>query len=140
MNIRHLIQQRSQLLKQTRLANVAFAYERLGEFGRRIARANLRGSVTVQPADPSIDRLWPEISSDQISAAVLTEHFLDSDIAELADLLAFVCEDQQPTAHTFAIECLADEVGPALLAELRQAGVAVDGHPSSPEDSRRGST
>lgn len=43
MNFHHLILQRDALLRQARLANAAYAYQRLGEFAARIARARLRG-------------------------------------------------------------------------------------------------
>lgn len=126
MNIRHLLQQRSQLLRQTRLANVAYAYARLEDFGARIARAGLRGTATLHPADPSVDRLLPELASSEIPESCLEEHFLDEDLAELADLLAFVCEDRQPTAHTFRVERLAEQLRPGLRAELEAAGVRVE--------------
>jgi hypothetical protein len=132
MNIRHLLQQRSQLLRQTRLANVAYAYARLEDFGARIARAGLRGTVTLHPADPSVDRLLPEFTSNAIAESRLEEHFLDKDLAELADLLAFVCEDRQPTAHTFRVESLADQLRPGLRAELEAAGVRVEEAHASP--------
>ncbi len=132
MNIRHLLQQRSQLLRQTRLANVAYAYARLEDFGARIERADLRGTATLHPADPSVDRLLPEFTSDEIAESRLEEHFLDEDLAELADLLAFVCEDRQPTAHTFRVERLADQLRPGLRAELEAAGVRMEAALPSP--------
>lgn len=125
MNIHHLLQQRATLLRQAHLANLAFAHERLGRFGARIARARLHGEVILRPADPSAERLWPELTSDEISPAVLAEHFLDEDLAELADVLAFIHDDESPTRFVFRIEELEDLFRSSLREELRAAGVVI---------------
>ena len=43
-----LLTQRQALLRQARLANLAFAYTTLMEFAHRIARAQLSGRVTLK--------------------------------------------------------------------------------------------
>jgi hypothetical protein len=139
MNIRHLLQQRANLLRQARLANLAYAHERLGTFGARIARARLQGEVILRPAEPSADRLWPELTSDEINPAVLAEHFLDEDLAELADVLAFIHDDERPACFVFRLEDLEKLFRPTLRRELSAAGVVVtDGSQpdAAPTDSR----
>ena len=51
MNVSRLLSQRNALLRQARLANLAYAYHRLSEFGARIERAHLEGEVTLQLVD-----------------------------------------------------------------------------------------
>ncbi len=139
MNISHLLQQRATLLRQARLANLAYAHERLGTFGARIARARLHGEVILRPADPSADRLWPELTSDEINPAVLAEHFLDEDLAELADVLAFIHDDGTPACFVFRLEDLEDLFRPTLRRELRAAGVVVaQASPSDPAAKDKG--
>lgn len=139
MNIRHLLQQRTRLLHEARLANVAYAHERLGEFGRRIARGQLHGLVLLRPADVSGERPWPELIAVEGSQAVLAEHFLDEDVLELADLLAFVRDDRSGAEVSFRIEDLAADFQPALRRELEAAGVHLEPGVPAPEDSSRSS-
>lgn len=135
MNIRHLLRQRTTLLRQAHLANVAYAHERLGEYGRRIARARLRGLVTLRPAGGELP--WPELVPLDGSPAVLAEHFLDEDVLELADLLAFVRDDRSGAEVTFRLEELAPRFQPALRRELEAAGLQPEAGVSAPEDSSR---
>lgn len=138
MKFHQLLHQRNVLLRQARLANLAFAYDRLSDFGARIARARLRGEVTLRLADPAAARLWPVLIAHEGSQAVLDEHFLDEDVVELADILAFLSEDGPTTAFTFRLEELEGRFRPDLRRELEKAGVALENEAPSPEDSNRG--
>ena len=80
MNFHQLILQRDALLRQARLANAAYAHERLGEFAARIARARLRGAVSLEPGDPAGEQPWPGLTALEGSQAVLAEHFLDEEV------------------------------------------------------------
>ena len=48
MKLSNILAQRQALLQQARLANLAFAYERLSVFTDRIAYARLSGQVRLQ--------------------------------------------------------------------------------------------
>ncbi|MDP1580123.1 MAG: hypothetical protein Q8M02_07585 [Candidatus Didemnitutus sp.] len=123
MNFRQLIRNREELLRQAHLANVAFAYQRLSEFARRIARAQLSGRVQLQGVDPERERFAPLLVAEHIAPSVIEEHFLEGDIAALADMLAFLQEGTGEAVVTFRLEEIAQRLLPALRAELALAGV-----------------
>lgn len=123
MKLDHLLQQRSTLLRQTRLANVAFVYAELGKFAARIARGKLRGQVTLHLADPAAQRAWPALVADEGSQAVIEEHFVDQDMLDLADLLVFTAGGEPRSAFTFRVEEFEARFRPALRQELEAAGV-----------------
>jgi len=127
MEIDHLLRQRSALLRRTRLANVAYAHAELGAFAGRIARGNLRGEVTLQPADPAAGRAWPSLVAETGSQAVLDEHFLDEDLLDLLDLLAFATGSAPGNAFRFRLEQLDETFRSVLRRELRTAGIEVPG-------------
>jgi len=138
MNYQQLLTQRTALLQQARLANLAFAWQRLDHWTQRIARARLRGTVTLQLADPARDRAWPLLLARSGSQAVIEEHFTDEDIVELADILAFLADDPRAAEFTFPLEDLGARFMPGIQRELAQAGVLVHQSAPSPEDSNRG--
>lgn len=127
MKLDHLLQQRLTLVRQTRLANVAFVFAELGALAERITRAGLRGQVTLYLADPANERLWPSLVADEGSQSVIEEHFLETDIIEFADLLAFAAGDPMPAAFTFRLEDLDRQFRTALGRELAAAGVDLPG-------------
>jgi hypothetical protein len=137
MNFHQLLQQRDALLRQARLANTAYAYRRLGDFVRRIARAQLHGPVRLDPGDPAAERPWPSLTTLEGSQPVLEEHFLDEDIIELADILGFLGRDVS-AGVTFRLEELGGRFLPGLRRELEQAGINPGPETSHPEDSNRG--
>lgn len=138
MNYTDLIRQRDQLVRQAWLANLSFAHHRLGDFGARIARAHLHGEVVLSVADPSTDHPWPALEAREGSQAVIEEHFLDRDIAELADILVFLSEDHGVTEFTFRLEDLETRFLPPVRRALEEAGVDPGATTRSPEDSNRG--
>jgi hypothetical protein len=127
MNFHHFLQQRDVLLRQARLANVAFACERLGAFGARIARARLHGLVGLRPGDPASGQPWPALVALEGSQAVLEEYFLDEEIVELTDILGFLGEDLSDEAFRFRLEELAGRYVPQLQRELAAAGIILTG-------------
>ena len=135
MKFNQLLKLRAALLRHTRLANLAFAHHRLAEFGARISRARLHGAVTLSLADSSVECLWPVLVAREGNQSVIEEHFTDEDIAELADILAFLHEGEGLTEFTFMIERLAERYLPSLRRELTLAGVLADHPATSPEDS-----
>ncbi len=138
MNFHQLILNRPALLRQARLANLAFAWQRLDAFATRIARARLHGQVTLLLPDPEADRPWPVLLALEGSQSVIEEYFLDDDIAELADILVFLSDNNQIAEFTFPLEELAGHYLPGLQRELGQAGIPVGQTSPSPEDSSRG--
>ena len=125
MNFHQLLQQRAVLLRQARLANTAFAHQRLVDFTARLARARLHGLVTLRPGEPAAEQPWPELIALEGSQAAIEEHFLDEDIVELADVLAFLGEDMQSAGLTFRLDELESRFLPRLRRELEEAGITV---------------
>lgn len=132
MNFHQLLHQRDALLRQARLANTAYAYRRLGEFAGRITRAGLHGVVRLDSGDDAGERPWPGLTALDGSQAVLEEHFLDEEILELADILAFLGRDVE-AGITFRLEELGGRYLPGLRQELEQAGIN-PGRASSPRE------
>lgn len=137
MKLHQLLQQRSTLLRQTRLADVAFMFAELGRFADRISRGNLRGRVTLYPADPVAQRAWPMLVAKEGSQAVLEEHFLDKDILDLADLLIFTSGNQPRRAYTFRLEEFRSRFEPALREELEAAGIELTAEAEPTRDEHR---
>lgn len=125
MNFQQLLHNRDTLMRQSRLANVAFAWHRLAVLGDRITLAGLRGRVRLRVADAPNDAPWPVLVALDASQAVLEEHFTDEDVEELADLLAFAGADPVDGVHAFRIEEVAMRFGQPLRRELERAGVQV---------------
>lgn len=138
MNYHQLLFHRAALLRQARLANLAFAWHRLDDWARRITRARLQGAVTLRLADPAGDRAWPALLARSGSQAVIEEHFTDEDIVELADIVAFLTDDPRAAEFDFRLEELATRFLPAIQQELAEAGVIVHPTVSPTEDSNRG--
>jgi len=127
MNFHQLIHQRDGLLRQARLANVAFACHRLGVYAARIAAARLHGLVRLHPGDPSGEQPWPGLTALEGSQAVLEEHFLDEEGVELADILGFLGEDVNAGGFTFRLEELEGRFLTPLRRELASAGIVPPG-------------
>jgi hypothetical protein len=125
MEIDHLLRQRSALLRRTRLANLAYAYAELGVFAGRIARGNLRGAVTLHPADPAAGRAWPSLVAEQGSQSVLDEHFLEEELLDLADLLAFATGTDLRSPLKFRLEDFDQRFRTGLRRDLEKAGIEV---------------
>lgn len=126
MKIYQLLHQRDAVLRQARLANIAFAYHELGLFVARIARGRLRGEVTLQAADRDADRPWPVLVANEGNQSVIEEHFTDGDIVELADLLVFLSGGKSGTDFTFRLEDMDNQFRSGLRRELEAAGVALE--------------
>lgn len=127
MKLSHLLAQRPELLRQLRLANLAFAYHSLREFAARAARAGLRGRVTLQPVNPDEERYCVVLTALDTAQSMIEEHFSDEDLVVFADVLGFATG--HPTHElTFHIDQL-DELYEPLRADLERAGVQLD-HPA----------
>lgn len=135
MKLSQLLALRPDLLRQIRLANLAFAYQALRDFAVRIERARLHGRVTLKPVDPDAERYFASLTALDTNQSLIEEHFTEEDLALLADVLGFATGHPQHEL-TFHIDQLAEFVEP-LRADLERAGVRVD--EVSPEmEPRRG--
>ncbi len=125
MKLSKLLATRHALLRQAHLASLAQAYLSLRGLATRIARADLRGAVRLQPAEPREERYWPTLTALAGSQAQLEEHFSDQDLMELADAVALAIESDFDE-----IEFDLEDVGQFFVAPLRfaleQAGVTMD--------------
>ena len=128
MNLSTLLAQRPALLRQLRLTNVAFAYQRIGDFLARAERAQLRGTFTLRQPAPDEGRYWATLVPLEASSSVVEEHFTEEDLMELADVLAFTAGKPGAENHemTFQLDDLRDAFLEPLRNELKRAGVAVD--------------
>ena len=136
MNLSKLLHQREALLRQTRLANLAYAYRRLGDYAGRIAGARLRGKVCLQPADPAAERYWPVLTALEGNQSVIEEHFTDENILELEELIFFITgEDGADTIFRWE-EFAARFVRP-LRRQLIQAGISLEQETLAVEDKTR---
>ena len=122
MKLSQLLFQREAMLRQARLANLAFAYWHLGRLVARIAGAGLRGTVCLQPADPATERYWPVLTALAGSQSVIEEHFTDEDIEGLADLVAFLTGEED-AEETFRLEDMAAKFLQPLRHKLERAGI-----------------
>jgi hypothetical protein len=125
-----LLAERERLLRQARLANLAFTYQSLSSFAERIARAQLRGAVMLKPVAPHEERYCATLTALEGSQSIIEEHFTDEDLVELTDAIGFT------TGHngveiTFRLEELAEVFLAPLRAELERKGVAIDA-PAAP--------
>jgi hypothetical protein len=130
MKLTTLLAQRQALLRQSHLANLAFAHERLSEFARRITRAGLRGPVVLKRADPENGRDWPVLIALRGSQSVLDEHFAEEDVIDLADVIAYALDAQEAEVAFDLGELKTLFLRPVHLA-LEEAGVQIDALPPS---------
>jgi len=138
MKFSQLLRHRDGLIRQARLANVAFAYQRLGDFAGRVARARLQGAVTLYGGDPAGDQPWPRLAADEGNQSAIEEHFLDEDVIELADILAFLHDSGRIAELAFRIEDIGTRYLPRLRHELELADVVPERETPRPEDFTRG--
>lgn len=130
MKLSSLLAQRRALLEQARLANLAFAHEKLGEFSRRIANARLRGAVRLQQAAPGEERYWATLTALHGNQSVIDEHFSDDDIMDLADVIAYAMGETD-IDFSFPVEELSDRFLAPVREKLERAGVVFDRNPSA---------
>ena len=128
MKFNELLDGRENLQRQAALANLAFAYETLREFAERIARAQLKGEVTLKSADPDADRYWATLTANRGPQSVIEEHFTEEDLTDFADAISFSTGHDDFEA-TFSIEDFPQAFLAPLRAALENAGVVMDTEP-----------
>jgi len=120
-----LLSRRRDLLRQARLANLAFAFVTLQKFSRRIDRAQLDGRVTLAHAAPHAERYWASLTALEMNQSVIEEHFTDEDVMELADVVSFTTGNEALDI-TFDLEDLEELFLRPLREELDREGVVID--------------
>lgn len=125
MKFDDLLCHRDELLMAARLANVAYAYQWIGDFAARISRSDLRGEVVLRAADVDSNRSQPALLAQDFSQAVIDEHFLPEEIAELHEVLRLVHDGSTTLEARFRLE----EIGAVYLPALRCVLDAADASP-----------
>ncbi len=125
MKISKLLATRQALLRQTQLANLAFAFVTLQRFAARIEAGKLSGLVRLRPADPSEERFWATLTALEGNQSVLEEHFADHELIELADAITFVGEGEFDELD-FYLEDLAEKFLQPARQMLQHSGVVFD--------------
>ncbi|MFT3866905.1 MAG: hypothetical protein QM715_00270 [Nibricoccus sp.] len=125
MKLSSLLAQRQALLKKARLANLAFAFERLSDFTQRIARAQLTGKVRLQTASLDAQRYWPALTALEGNQSVIEEHFNEEDLLYFADVLTYVSSENQLDL-VFRLEELEARFLAPLRKDLAEAGIMID--------------
>ena len=124
MNFSKLIQNRESLLRQARLANLAYAYRELNRFAQRADRGGLQGEVELRESAPEAETHWATLTAMDGRQSVIEEHFTEEDIVELTDLVAYAT-DSDDVCEIFKIEDLYRQFAAPLRRELEEAGVDV---------------
>lgn len=125
MTLSQLLKARETLVRQAEIANLAFAYDLLSEFGRKIARANLRGEVHFKSACPEEDRYWATLTAITGSQAAIEEHFTDEELTDYADAVAFATGENDFEIQ-FRLEDFTESFLVPLRRSLEHAGVTID--------------
>jgi len=120
-----LLSRRRDLLRQARLANLAFAFVTLQKFSLRVTRAQLDGRVTLAHAAPQAERYWASLTALEMNQSVIEEHFTDEDVMELADVVSFTTGNEALDI-TFDLEDLEELFLRPLREELDREGVIID--------------
>lgn len=125
MNISDLLKNRQELRRQVHLANLAFSYTTLRRFAERVNNARIQGRVRLRPASEGEDATPATLTALDGSQSVIEEHFIDEEIHQLADSIAFSIETSFNEIE-FHIEHLAEKFAAALRTELTESGVSLD--------------
>ena len=125
MKLSQLLRARQGLIRRAGLANLAFAYQLLSSFARRIARARLVGSVNLKSADAEAERAWASLTALEGSQSVIEEHFTDEDLMDFADAIVYITGGDDVDL-TFRLEDLTENFLIPLRGVLEQAVVAID--------------
>ena len=120
-----LLTRRRTLLRQARLANLAFALVTLQKFSVRTTRGQLYGRVTLAHAAPDAERYWASLTALEMSQSVIEEHFTDEEVMELADVVSFTTGNDALDL-TFDVEDLDELFLRPLRDELEREGIIID--------------
>jgi hypothetical protein len=123
MNLDFLLLHRDELRRAARLANLAYAYQWLGNFAWKVAWLGLRGEVVLQGANAQMNRPQAMIVAQDFSQSVAEEHFLPEEIEELHAVITSVHDSGQILEMKFRLEEIGDIYRPVLRRVLEMADV-----------------
>lgn len=123
-----LLDARESLQRHASLANLAFAYETLREFARRIRVGQLMGLVKLKSADPDADRYWATLTTLNGRQSMIEEHFTEEDLSDFADAISYATGHDDFEA-TFMIEDFPRAFLAPLRSALQRAGIVMDIEP-----------
>src|SRR5690349_8547796 len=83
MNYEFLLHHRDELCRAARLANLAYAYQWVGNFAWKIAWLGLTGEVVLRGPNEQGGRPHATLVAQDFSQSVAEEHFLPEEIDEL---------------------------------------------------------
>lgn len=123
MNLDFLLLHRDELRRAARLANLAYAYQWLGNFAWKVAWLGLRGEVVLLGPNPQMNRAQAVLVAQDFSQSVAEEHFLPEEIEELHAVVTSVHDSGQILEMKFRLEELGDLYRPVLRRVLEMADV-----------------
>lgn len=131
MNFDFLILHRDELRRAARLANLAYAYQWIGNFAWKIAWLGVTGEVVLRGPSEEAGREHAVIIAQDFSQSVAEEHFLPEEIDELHAVLSSVHDSGMILEMKFRLEGLGDVYRPALRRVLEMADVLPKHHPET---------
>ena len=123
MNFDFLILHRDELRRAARLANLAYAYQWIGNFAWKIAWLGLTGEVILRGPNEEAGRPHAAFVAQDFNQSVVEEHFLPEEIDELHAVLSSVHDSGLIVEMRFRLEGLGDVYRPALRRVLEMADV-----------------
>lgn len=117
MKYDELLNHRDEILEAAKQANIAYAHQWLGDFAGRVERAGLSGQVILRGPNREEGRREPVLLAQDFSQAVIEEHFLPEEIAELHAVLGFVHDTAEINEASFPL----GEIGRVYVPALRRA-------------------
>jgi len=136
MNFDFLILHRDELRRAARLANLAYAYQWLGNFAWKIAWLGLTGEVILRGPNEELNRPNATLVAQDFNQSVAEEHFLPEEIDELHAVLSSVHDSGMILEMKFRLEGLGDVYRPALRRVLELADVLPRRQPETVDESR----
>lgn len=130
MNFEFLLTHRDELRRAARLANLAYAYQWLGNFAWKVAWLGLRGEVVLRGADEPAKRPHASLLAQDFNQSVAEEHFLPEEIDELHAVICSVHDSGPILEMKFRLEEIGDAYRPALRRVLEMADVLPRREPS----------
>ena len=123
MNFDFLLLHRDELRRAARLANLAYAYQWIGNFAWKIAWLGVTGEVVLRGANEESGREHAALVAQDFNQSVADEHFLPEEIDELHAVLSSVHDSGLILEMRFRLEGLGDVYRPALRRVLELADV-----------------
>lgn len=135
MNFDFLLLHRDELRRAARLANLAYAYQWIGNFAWKVAWLGLTGEVILRGPSEEANRSHATLIAQDFNQSVADEHFLPEEIDELHAVLSSVHDSGMILEMRFRLEGMGDIYRPALRRVLEMADVLPKRQPSAVDES-----